>query len=228
MEHVLLASTTASAPGQAAADWAADEARLHGLPLRVLHGPPQDFSEARMVVCGVRREEFADSRTGAAPLLAAAVEHTARPLVFVPDDLSGVPHLAGVTVGVDARAPGGAAIDFAFESARIRGSRLHVVHAWSLPASAADLPFGIPEEDRATWEDQEVQQLADALRPWREKHPQVPVLQDVVLLTPTQALLHFSTGAALVVVGRKHGAEWGEMMRSLVHEAACPMAVVPS
>ncbi|MFJ5560702.1 universal stress protein [Streptomyces sp. NPDC093250] len=228
MEHVPLASITASAPSQAAADWASDEARLHGLPLRVVHEPPQDFGEARMVVHSVRREEFANSRTGAAPLLTAAVERAARPLVFVPDDLSGVPHLAGVTVGVDARAPSGTAIDFAFECARIRGSGLHVVHAWSLPASAADLPFGIPEEDRATWEDQEVQQLADALRPWREKHPQVPVLEDVVLLTQTQALLHFSAGAALVVVGQQHGADRGEMMRSLVHEAACPVAVVPS
>jgi hypothetical protein len=87
---------------------------------------------------------------------------------------------------------------------------------------------GIPEEDRATWEDQEVQQLADALRPWREKHPQVPVLEDVVLLMRTQALLHFSTGAALVVVGRKHGADRGEMVRSLLNKAACPVAVVPS
>lgn len=73
-----------------------------------------------------------------------------------------------------------------------------------------------------------MQQLADALQPWREKHPEVPVLQDVVLFTPAQALLHFSAGATLVVVGRRPGAEWGEVIRSVLREATCPVAVVPS
>ncbi|MFF7129282.1 hypothetical protein [Streptomyces sp. NPDC008240] len=46
------------------------------------------------------------------------------------------------------------------------GVRLHALHAWELPSCAAGLPFGVPEDDRATWEDHEVQLLADALRPW--------------------------------------------------------------
>ncbi|WP_449342204.1 universal stress protein [Streptomyces aurantiogriseus] len=185
------------------------------------------MSEAKVVVCGLRREDVADSQTAGTPL-PANVEAAARPLVFVPDDISGPLHSEGVTLGVDARNPAAAAIAFAFDSARIRGSRLHVVHAWSLPASAAELPFAIPEEDRAAWEDQEVQQLADALQPWCEKHPEIPVLQDVVLFAPAQALLHCSAGAALVVVGRRPGAEWRHILRSLLREATCPVAVVPS
>ncbi|MFK4104259.1 universal stress protein [Streptomyces sp. NPDC019531] len=226
MEQVILASSDPSAPSRTAADWAAQEARLHGLPLRVVYGSPQEVSEAKVVVCGLRREDVADPQTAGSPL-PANVEAAARPLVFVPDNLCGPLHSEEVTLGVDARNPAAAAIDFAFDSARIRGSGLHVVNAWSLPASAAELPFAIPEEDRAAWENQEVQQLADTLQPWREKHPEVPVLQDVVLFTPAYALLHCSAGAALVVVGRRPGAEWGYMLRSLLREAACPVAVVP-
>jgi hypothetical protein len=33
----------------------------------------------------------------------------------------------------------------------------------------------VPDEDRVTWEDQEVLRLSDALRPWRGKYAQVPV-----------------------------------------------------
>ncbi|MDF3145592.1 MULTISPECIES: universal stress protein [unclassified Streptomyces] len=185
------------------------------------------MSEAKVVVCGLRREDVADSQTAGLPL-PVNVEAAARPLVFVPDDLSDARRSEGVTLGVDARNPAAAAIDFAFDSARIRSSRLYVVHAWSLPASAAELPFAVPEEDRAAWEDQEVQQLADALQPWCEKHPEVPVLQDVVLFTPAQALLRCSAGAALVVVGRKPGVGWRYMIGSLLREATCPVAVVPS
>lgn len=227
MEQVILASSDPSAPSRTATDWAAHEAWLRGLPLRVVHGPPQEVSEAKVVVCGLRREDVADSQT-AGSTLPANLEAAARPLVFVPDDLAGARRSEGVTLGMDARDPAAAAIDFAFDSTRIRGSRLHVVHAWSLPARAAELPFAIPEEDRAAWEDQEVQQLADALRPWREKHPEVPVLEDVVLFTPAQALLHCSADAALVVVGWRPGAEWSYVIRSLLREATCPVAVVPS
>ncbi|MDH6437186.1 nucleotide-binding universal stress UspA family protein [Streptomyces sp. SAI-144] len=227
MEQVIIASIDPSTLSRNAVDWAAHEARLRGLPLRVVPGPPHDVSDAKMVVCGLRPEDVADSRT-AGPSLPADVEAAGRPLVFVQEDLYGGCRSEGVALGVDARDPAAAAIDFAFDSARIRGSRLHAVHAWSLPADAAELPFAIPEKDRAAWEDQEVQQLTDALRPWREKHPQVPVLEDVVLFAPAQALLHCSAGAALVVVGRRPDAEWGCVVRSLLREATCPVAVVPS
>ncbi|MGW7210624.1 universal stress protein [Streptomyces sp. NPDC054837] len=227
MERAIFAAVDPSARSRAAADWAACEARLRGLPLRAVHDSPLDASEAEMIVYGLRRDDVAGSRP-ADGFLPTDAEAAARPLVFVPDDFSGAYRSADITLGVNARVPAAAAIDFAFQSAGTRGSRLHVVHAWSLPESAAELPFGIPEEDRATWEDQEVQALADTLRPWREKYPEVPVLQDVVLFTPAQALLHFSPGTALIVVGQRPDAEWSDVVRSLLRHATCPVAVVPS
>jgi hypothetical protein len=102
------------------------------------------------------------------------------------------------------------------------------VHAWQFPSRAAELPFGVPEKDRGTWEDQEVQQLADALRPWREKYPEVHVLEDVRLFAPAHALVERSTGAGLVVVGRRSESEPGTVARALSRDARCPVAVVPS
>ncbi|MFD9137329.1 hypothetical protein ACFVZA_33910 [Streptomyces bottropensis] len=48
-----------------------------------------------------------------------------------------------VALGVDARDPADAAIGFAFEAALLRDVRLHAVHAWRLPSSDAELPFGV-------------------------------------------------------------------------------------
>ncbi|NEC91041.1 universal stress protein [Streptomyces sp. SID12501] len=160
--------------------------------------------------------------------LPAAIRATDHPLVLVPNG-HGATHRSGsILLGTDARNPSDGTIDFAFDSARVRDALLHVVYAWSLPSCAAEWPFGVPEADRATWEDHEVQLLADVLGPWREKYPQVAVLEDVVLFTPAQALLHHAGSAALVVVGRKSGTEWGEAVRGVLHEAACPVAVVPA
>ncbi|MCX4853316.1 universal stress protein [Streptomyces canus] len=153
------------------------------------------------------------------------------PVVLVPEvpaaQLSARPG-AEIVLGVDAREPARAAVDFAFDTARVRGVRLRAVHAWRFPSCAAELPFGVPEEDRAAWEDHEVQLLADALRPWREKHSDVHVLEDVRLLPPAQALSRRSANAGLVVVGRGSQREPGPTLRALRIEALCPIAVVPT
>ena len=226
MERVILACVDPAERGRSAVDWAGREARLRGLPMRLVLGSPADPSQARMIVCGVPHEAEATGR----PLdsrLPVAVRDSGCPLVLVPDGPASAGRSGKVVLGVDARASSDGAIAFACDSARVRGVRLHVVHAWSLPSRAAQWPFGVPEKERAAWEDHEVQLLADTLRPWREKYPEVPIFEDVVLFTPAQALLHHSENAALVVVGRKPGTRRGEVLRALLREAACPVAVVP-
>jgi len=101
--------------------------------------------------------------------------------------------------------------------------RLHVVHAWTLPAQAAERPFPALEKDRATWEDDEVQRLSDALRPWRGKYPEVDVLADVVLLAPEVALAHAAGNSGLVMAGRRSG----RTALALLPDAGCPVMVVP-
>jgi nucleotide-binding universal stress UspA family protein len=231
MDRVVVACADGVGRSRAAVDWAAHEASLRDLPLGVVYSSPPDCPRAAaMLVLGV--PAAADDAPGHAVSSAFALADVfACPVVLVPDDLA---HAAApvrnsggaVLLGIDARRPAAAAVDFAFDAARVRDARLRAVHAWELPSSAAESPFGVSEEDRAAWEDQEVQLLADALRPWRAKYPGVPVLEDVLLFSPSQALNHHAARAALAVVGRGPDRAPG-IARSLLREAGCPVAIVP-
>ncbi|MFI6559505.1 universal stress protein [Streptomyces sp. NPDC050534] len=276
MQREIIVGVDRSARSRAAADWAAREALLRGLPLRVVHVvPPAPLDpveqwpyhpeavadhvvaelagrhrafraraesevgtpapvlravsrDAELLVLGMRGEG-GQAGTTVGSTAAAVAAASSGPVVLVPGAMPGeapARRSAGVTVAVDVRDPSAAALDLAFEAARLRGARLHAVHAWKLPTGAAAPPLPILEEDRATWEDNEVQLLSDALRPWRRKYPDVDVLEDVLLFTPSQALTHASEGAELVVVARQSCA--GSALPELLGHFRCPVAVVPS
>ncbi|MFF4255118.1 universal stress protein [Streptomyces sp. NPDC001663] len=200
---------------------------LDGPPVALLRSAGE---RAELLVLGLRGEDGdADAGVSVGSTAAALAEGAAGPVVLVPGRRTGegpARPSTGVSVGVDVRAPASGALGFAFEAARLRGVRLHAVYAWKLPPRAATSPWPVLEEDRATWEDHEVQLLSDALRPWRAKYPDVDVLEDVVLFTPVEALAHASEGAELVVVGRPSGS--ASTVRELLEHCRCPVAVVPS
>ncbi|SEE06996.1 universal stress protein [Streptomyces sp. PAN_FS17] len=195
---------------------------LTGAPVAVLRTMAED---AELLVVGLRGEG-SHPRIRVGTTAGALTRTCERPVVLVPGALAadGPPgRVDGVTLGIDARSPAGGAVTLAFDTAGLRGARLHAVHAWRLPAQAAERPFPALEEDRATWEDDEVQRLSDALRPWRGKYPEVDVLEDVVLLAPEVALTHAAGNSGLVVVGRHSG----RTALSLLPHTGCPVAVVP-
>ncbi|MFI2206509.1 universal stress protein [Streptomyces sp. NPDC020192] len=231
MSRVIVACADGAYRSRTAVEWAAYEASLRDLPLGMVYGaPPDDLSTVAMLVLGLSTAEEDPAGQALGPTAYALAAAAACPVVLVPDDPvpSAVPvrRTSQVTLGVDARHPAEQTVDFAFAAAHARNVRLHAVHAWELPSCAAELPFGIPEEDRGSWEDHEVQLLADALRPWRAKYPRVPVLEDVALLSPVEALVHHAQGAALVVVGHGSGGGVG-LAQALLREARCPVAIVP-
>lgn len=241
MTQPIVVGVDASAPGRAAAEWAAGDAELRGLPLRVVHiegaGPTGGIAEA-LLSLGSRAFCTVLGLRGAGGLRGPAVGSVAdevaarsdRPVVLVPDGpgpAGGERRTEWVTPGVDARDPVSAVVDFAFDAARRRGTRLHAVHAWRLPSPAERwMPYALPEEDRGAWEDQEVQLLSDALRPWREKYPRVDVYEDVRLQSPAAALVQASASAGLLVVGRANRA-LGPTLRAVLERTGCPVAVVP-
>ncbi|MFE2677116.1 universal stress protein [Streptomyces hygroscopicus] len=136
-------------------------------------------------------------------------------------------------LGFGAHAPAEATAAFAFRAAQERGVPLRVVHAWALPpASPSAWMLTVLEEDRAMWEDQESQVVSDALRPWRERCPEVTVVPDVVLLNPAEALVRASERAGLLVIGRRTATRptelrLGPVAHAVLHHARCPLAVVP-
>jgi nucleotide-binding universal stress UspA family protein len=186
--------------------------------------------DAEMLVLGLRGEGgFAGLAVGSTALAAAA--RTDRPVVLVPggfDSGRRTRRPDKVTLGIDARAPVGGAVDFAFDTARLHGARLHAVHVGTPPDRVAE-----GEADRAVSASRyaarvhrEMELLADALRPWREKYPSVRVLEDVVLSAPVRALVRCSGSAELLVVGRRPGGGLGPVAHALVHLTGGPIAVV--
>lgn len=188
-------------------------------------------TEAEFTVLGMRGAGgFAGLAVGSVAHGVAALGN--RPVVLVPSRPARTTcwrRPAAVTVGVDARDPVGAVLDFAFDTARRHGGGLHAVHAWRMPSPAGQwMPFTVPvpEEDRGAWEDQEVDLLTDALRPWREKYPHVRVDEDVRLKSPSAALVQASAAAGLLVVGRT-GTALGPTLQAVLDHTECPVAVVP-
>ncbi|MEW2155974.1 universal stress protein [Streptomyces sp. NPDC007189] len=126
-----------------------------------------------------------------------------------------------------------AALRFAFETAAARGATVRAVRAWTLPPVFAYSPGSLKLlDDAGGLEPYERQALAEALRPWRERFPEVPVAEQVEMGSAGQVLLSATERAQLVVVGRRArrgavGARIGSVAHGVLHHAKCPVAVVP-
>jgi nucleotide-binding universal stress UspA family protein len=197
-------------------------------------------ANAGLLVVGARGAGgFEGLATGSVALRAAAAATC--PVVVVPEQSAdpggGAEAPAGgwarVVTGLDPHAPVDGTADFAFAAARAHDAPLRAVHAWALPVtSLSPWMLDVTEEDRATWEDQEVLMLSDALREWREKYPEVTVQPDVRLLHPALALVTASSGADLLVIGRRTEprapeGRLGPVAHAVLHHAPCPVAIVP-
>lgn len=156
----------------------------------------------------------------------AADEHEADP--------AGVPSAATayrpVVLGLDTGHPDDTVIVFAFEEAARRGTVLRVVHGWSLPPYFA---YGLPADPEFNAElgRQDTVELAAVLRPWRQKYPDVEVVEESRSGSPAHHVIDASREASLVVVGRRvrrspFGAHIGPVAHAVLHHAAAPVAVV--
>ncbi|WP_416981347.1 universal stress protein [Streptomyces sp. T028] len=137
-----------------------------------------------------------------------------------------------VVLAVDVHDACDEVIEFAFESARLRGARLRAVHAWHTagPVGLGAGDIGLVQE---TWQGEEwLGFLQAVLQTWRDKYPDVEVLATVVEDKPTTALVRAATGAGLLVVGhrlaeRPVGPRTGPVTHAAIHHVGCPVAVVP-
>ncbi|MFD3606055.1 universal stress protein, partial [Streptomyces sp. NPDC058656] len=126
-----------------------------------------------------------------------------------------------------------AALGFAFETAAARGAAVRVVRAWSLPTVFTFSPGSLRLADEAGGLEQyERKALAEALRPWEERFPEVRVTQHVEMGSAGEVLLTAAAPAQLLVVGRRAhrsavGTRVGSVAHAAMHHAPCPVAVVP-
>ncbi|MFH8754312.1 universal stress protein [Streptomyces atroolivaceus] len=155
---------------------------------------------------------------------------SAGPVVMVGKPHSGTPQQAQeVVVGVEPGQTGDVVLEFAFSAAAERGATLRAVHAWSDPTALAWSPGSLYLVDEANGLERMV--LAETLKPWRDKYPQVEVVEHFEIGSASAVLLSNSVRACLVVVGRRsHEAglrRLGPVTHAVLHHAPAPVAVVP-
>ncbi|MFF8925898.1 universal stress protein [Streptomyces longwoodensis] len=174
----------------------------------------------------------------------AVVAHTERPVVLVRAgeqaadehemDPAGIPSAATafrpVVLGLDVASPDETLIGFAFEAAARRSVPLRVVHAWNPPPYYA---YGMALEPAVESEmaKGDAVILSEVLRPWRQKYPDVEVVEQSHYGSPSLLLIDASREASLVVVGRRirssaAGTHIGTVTHAVLHHSTAPVAVV--
>ncbi|MER7837454.1 universal stress protein [Streptomyces sp. NPDC096040] len=164
------------------------------------------------------------------------IAEAARPVVLVRAGDRPLAEAAGREVVVGQQGgpeDSAAALEFAFETAAVRGATVRVVRAWTLPPVFAYSPGSLKLLDEtAGLEPFEKKALSEAVRPLRERFPDVPVAEHVEMGSAGQVLLSAAGRAQLMVVGRRAhrtavGARIGSVAHGMLHHADCPVAVVP-
>ncbi|MFI0828080.1 universal stress protein [Streptomyces roseolus] len=208
-----------------------ETAWVAGDPVEELCGAAE---EAELLVLGSR------GLGGLAGFLAGSVSlamlaRTRRPVVLVrPHDPLGPDEerTGEVVVGLDVSAACDEPLAFAFAAADRYGCGLRVVHRWAVPALyGPDMLDALPLLLTEVAEDTR-RALDEALAPWTEKFPDVPVVRDCRQGRPAQDLTELSHDARLVVVGRKArrariGTRIGAVTHAVLHHCPAPVAVVP-
>jgi nucleotide-binding universal stress UspA family protein len=185
--------------------------------------------EAALVVVGCRGlGSFAGMLLGSVGTQVSA--HARCPVVVVRGETADAADRGQVVVGVDGSACAQVALGFAFEEAALRGSGLTVLHAWTPPAMPGR-DRRVRDTEASAIESVGERLLAVALAEWEGKYPGVTVRRQVVHTTPAKALVATSAGAELVVVGSRGrggfaGLRLGSTSQTVLHHAACPVAVV--
>ncbi|HEU5031494.1 MAG TPA: universal stress protein [Spirillospora sp.] len=137
-----------------------------------------------------------------------------------------------VVVGLDLKKDADPILHYAFDAAALHGTTLRIIHAWRISQTLVEAGFA-PDQEKAERVEQEfLDRLAAAQAPWQVKYPQVKVACEVTLAHPVTALSNASHAARLIVVGA-HTRSWtaprlGSAAHGTVHQAHCPVAVVPS
>ncbi|GAA4039063.1 universal stress protein [Nonomuraea soli] len=136
-------------------------------------------------------------------------------------------HGGEVAVGVTGLPGQEAVLEFAFREAELRGAGLRAVHAWSHPATRTPGDMQPLVYDTEEVGQEEGRLLAESLAGWRDKHPDVPVREDVRHTSAGAALVRVSADVGLVVVGARGGLlSPGPTAHALTHHARCPIVVV--
>ncbi|MGA4863006.1 universal stress protein [Streptomyces lavendulocolor] len=137
-----------------------------------------------------------------------------------------------VVVGLDVTRPGDEVLAFGFAAADRYGCGLRVLHSWAVPAICGpDMGGALPLLMTEVAQDAR-RALDEAIAPWTDKYPGVPVARECHQGRPAHDLASAAREARLVVVGRRNrrgriGTHIGAVTHAVIHHSAAPVAVVP-
>ncbi|MEV4165894.1 universal stress protein [Nonomuraea dietziae] len=271
-----------SRAGLEAVDWAAGEAALRDVPLRVVHAMPRWACESEQIHYA---EVARWMRQEAETVLAAGAEraHRQQPKLTVETGiLPGDPRAAliheaedadllvvgnhglgavrgllvgsvaygvaghatchvvvvrqppaaptgEIVVGLDGSPRARHVLEFAFTEASLRGADLRAVHVWNRYETGGG--FQPVPDDLYQDQQNEIRQLKETLAGWRERHPDVNVIEESVQGHPVDVLREAARRADLLVVGSRGRGELagmvlGSVSQAMLHHAPGPLAVV--
>jgi nucleotide-binding universal stress UspA family protein len=136
-----------------------------------------------------------------------------------------------IVVGIDGSPGAREALRFALEEARLRGSSVTAVFAWSLPM-AVDAPGGLIPDLIADFQAEAAEEL-EAVMAEAGDLAGVAVEQVVVEGAAAKRLIEAAKDAELLVVGSRGrggfaGLMLGSVSQQCAHHAPCPVAIVPT
>jgi nucleotide-binding universal stress UspA family protein len=136
-----------------------------------------------------------------------------------------------VLVGVDTSDLAEPALEFAFGRAAARKARLVALHAWRRPRTLGASLVGRETSDAADEEATARAELAQALRAWQQRYPEVTLEQRVVQGDPVTCLTEASQGVDVLVVGSRgrnprSGLAQGSVSQGVLRHAHRPVVIV--
>lgn len=140
--------------------------------------------------------------------------------------------MSTITVGIDGSPGSLAALRWAIEDARRRGSTIRAVNAWQLPYHQGYLGHLALEGLHEPLADAAHQTLSAALADASMNTEGINITPVVAEGPPARVLINAATDADLLVVGsRGHGGFRGLMLGSVSQQCAqgatCPVVIVP-
>ncbi|MEU0398451.1 universal stress protein [Streptomyces sp. NPDC006208] len=192
----------------------------------------RESRRATALITGSRgRGEITGLLLGSVSLALAARAHC--PVIVVRGDDAALAGSHGrVLLGVGDADVDSAAVRFAFREAKARGCTLSVVRAWRRPSHESADHF-LPEGDPARYYEVRAETVLDeALAAAARDNPDVFIQATTAEGSARKALVDLSAAADLLVVGARRregqfGLQLGRVGHTVLHHAACPVAVVP-
>ncbi|MFC7546683.1 universal stress protein [Plantactinospora sp. GCM10030261] len=209
---------------RAAPDVPVDGEIVDGQPAAVLI---KESCDACLVVIGDRGlGGFASLLLGSIALQTAS--YAASPVLVA----RGTEHPGPVVVGVDGSETSQRALAVAVEEAAVRGAELRAVHAFRHPRSTGPgdmMPLVYDTESLRAEEDRRV---AEAVAPWQDRYPDVPMIRRVAHGRAAPTLIEESARAQLLVIGARGrgglaGLILGSVSQAVLHHAECPTVIAP-